>query len=127
MTNDMVHQRPRDQILYCDNCGISFLWSQEEQQQAERTTPPRYCAGCRVLAPPEGFERGLVKWFNRRRRYGFIIRRDADEIFAHGSDVVGRQSMRPGDLVEFRVEEGDRGLMAKEIRIIDHTDEPIAV
>lgn len=87
---------------------------------------PTLCPGCRVILPPAAFERGLVKWFNRRRRYGFVIRQDADEIFAHGSDIVGRQSLRPGDLVEFRVEEGERGLMAKEIRIIGHTDEPIA-
>lgn len=148
-SESVTQQQTQDQILYCENCGISFLWAREEHQleqhgsqetpatssadaaddalhatpQANRT--PTFCPGCRVILPPSGFERGLVKWFNRRRRYGFIIRKRADEIFVHGSDIVGRQSVRPGDLVEFRVEEGQRGLMAKELRIVDHTTEPI--
>jgi CspA family cold shock protein len=122
---------PNDQIRYCDRCGISFLWSAEEQRQAhaqgeESSAPPSHCPGCRQLLSATGRERGLVKWYNHRKRFGFLVRRDHPEIFAHGSDLQGANSMRPGDLVEFSVAEGERGLAAKEITILAHGDPPVA-
>jgi CspA family cold shock protein len=71
-----------------------------------------------------GRERGLVKWYNHRKRYGFLVRRDHPEIFAHSSDLQGARSLRPGDLVEFIVSMSERGPVAKEITVIDHTDPP---
>jgi CspA family cold shock protein len=65
-----------------------------------------------------------VKWYNHRKRYGFLVRREQPEIFAHGSDLQGANTLRPGDLVEFSVEAGERGPTAKEITIIGHTDPP---
>jgi CspA family cold shock protein len=118
-----------DQIRYCERCGISFLWTAEEQREtriAQETgaQPPTHCPGCRLLLPAAGRERGLVKWYNHRKRFGFLVRRDQPEIFAHGSDIEGARSMRPGDLVEFRVEAGERGPTAKEITILDHGEAP---
>jgi cold shock protein len=127
--------RPQDQILYCERCGISFLCSAEEQKEAQKearsqeqtnTPPPSHCPGCRFLLPTNGRERGLAKWYNHRKRYGFLVRKEQPEIFAHGSDIQGAHSLRPGDLVEFRVEIGERGPAAKEITILDHTEAPIA-
>ena len=92
--------------------------------QQGSVAPPSHCPACRLLLPTAGRERGLVKWYNHRKRYGFLVRRDQPEIFAHGSDIAGANSLRPGDLVEFSVAMGERGLAAKEIAIIDHTDPP---
>ena len=128
-----------DQIQYCERCGISFLWSAEEQKAVHEATraqvngnphgksaPPIHCPSCRLLLPAPGRERGLVKWYNRRKRYGFLVRRDHPEIFAHGSDIDGASALRPGDLVEFSVAESERGLAAKAITVLDHGDPPIA-
>jgi CspA family cold shock protein len=122
---------PTDQIRYCERCGISFLWSAEEQKAARAEgqampAPPSHCPGCRLLLPVAGRERGLVKWYNHRKRYGFLVRRDHPEIFAHGSDLQEASSLRPGDLVEFSVEMGERGLAAKEITILAHGEPPIS-
>ena len=95
------------------------------QQQAEAApAPPTHCAGCRLLLPAPGRERGLVKWYNHRKRYGFLVRRDHPEIFAHGSDLEGSRALRPGDLVEFNVEMGERGPAAKAITVLAHGDPP---
>jgi CspA family cold shock protein len=118
-----------DQIRYCEHCGISFLWSAEEQREMRAAgdnnpKPPSHCAACRLLLPAPGRERGLVKWYNHRKRFGFLIRREHPEIFAYGADIQGAKSLRPGDLVEFSVESGERGLAAKEITVIAHGEAP---
>jgi CspA family cold shock protein len=123
------NSQPLDQIRYCERCGISFLWTADEQRAARAqeeigSAAPSHCPGCRLLLPDAGRERGLVKWYNHRKRFGFLVRREHAEIFAHGSDIQGANSMRPGDLVEFTVVMGDRGLAAKEITILDHGDPP---
>lgn len=89
-------------------------------------SPPTHCPACHLLLPAAGRERGLVKWYNHRKRYGFLVRKDHPEIFAHGADIVGAGSLRPGDLVEFSVAQGERGPAAKEITLLSHTAVPIA-
>ena len=125
----MNQSKASDQTLYCDNCGISFLWSAEEQKalaaQKTNSIPPSRCPGCRIILPAPGRERGLVKWYNHRKRYGFLVRRDHPELFAHGSDLVEAKSLRPGDLVEFSIESGERGPVAKEIVVLGHGDAPV--
>ncbi|WP_287482120.1 cold shock domain-containing protein [Caldilinea sp.] len=106
-----------DEELYCARCGISFLWTQEEQKQPNATAP-RYCPGCRHLMPPPGRERGLVKWFNRRKQYGFIVRAGQPEIYVHRSAVQGKRLPHPGDLVEFTVQKEGRGARATEVRLL---------
>ena len=124
----MSNGQPFDQIRYCEHCGISFLWSAEEQRELRATennpAPPNHCSTCRLLLATPGRERGLVKWFNHRKRYGFLVRREHTEIFAHGADIQGSTSLRPGDLVEFSVATSERGLAAKEISVLAHGDAP---
>jgi CspA family cold shock protein len=120
--------KPNDQICYCERCGISFLWSAEEQKQAqEMTEAPVFCPGCRQLLPANGRERGLVKWFHERKHYGFLVRKDQPELFAHGSAVEEGVRLRSGDLVEFRVESNERGPFAADIHVIGHVDEEISL
>ncbi|MEJ5249133.1 cold shock domain-containing protein [Caldilinea sp.] len=107
----------RDEELYCARCGISFLWTQEEQRQPDAVAP-RYCPGCRQIMPAPGRERGLVKWFHRRKQYGFIVRARKPEIYVHRNAVRGKRLPRPGDLVEFTVQEGERGVQATDVRLL---------
>ena len=114
----------KDELLYCENCGISFLWSIEEQKSSAKeaeSSPkaPSHCPACRQLLPDLQRERGLVKWFNPRKHFGFIVRRNAEEIFAPAAEVKGRVRLKEGDLVEFTVSSNERGPMASEIRILD--------
>lgn len=68
--------------------------------------------------PASGRERGLVKWYDRRKHYGFIVRAGKPEIYVHRSAIQSQRQLRPGDLVEFAVEESARGPAAVAVTLL---------
>lgn len=65
--------------------------------------------------------RGTVKWFNDAKGFGFITPEGGGEdAFAHHSAInaKGFRTLQEGQLVEYDVERGPKGLAAKNIRII---------
>lgn len=64
---------------------------------------------------------GTVKSFNDARGYGFILRPDGTEIFAHYTSVLmeGRKTLVVGQRVTFDTYESERGLAAKNIKVIE--------
>jgi cold shock protein len=65
-------------------------------------------------------ETGTVKWFNGPKGYGFIARKEGEDIFVHYSEIKtdGRQTLAEGQIVEFTVERGEKGLQAKDVRVM---------
>ncbi len=68
---------------------------------------------------------GRIIRFDEIKGYGFISPSDGGEdIFVHANELTDRgMRVSAGSQVEFRVVEGDRGLKAFDVRIIDH--EPV--
>jgi CspA family cold shock protein len=62
--------------------------------------------------------RGIVKWFNDRKGYGFISQEDGNDVFVHFSSIeaTGYKTLAEGDNVEFEIEESDRGPEAKNVK-----------
>lgn len=61
--------------------------------------------------------KGTVKWFSDEKGYGFIEQEDGKDIFVHFSSIImpGFKTLAEGDLVNFDIEESDRGLVAKNV------------
>ena len=61
---------------------------------------------------------GVVKWFNPDKGYGFIARPDGEDVFVHFSSIQmdGFRSLDEGQMVEFEVLEGPKGLQAANVR-----------
>jgi len=112
----------KDDLFFCERCGISFIWAVEEQRQAG-TEQPALCAGCRTLLPASGRERGRVRWYNPRKRYGFIVRQGQPPLFMHSSRFIERTHIYPGDLVEFTLGETNKGPCATEIKLLARDQE----
>jgi len=62
-------------------------------------------------------ERGVVKWFNNAKGYGFIGREDGNDIFCHFSAIQGEgyKSLQEGDRVEFEIVNGQKGQQASNV------------
>jgi CspA family cold shock protein len=62
-------------------------------------------------------EQGVVKWFNDAKGYGFIQRKDGDDIFVHYSEIQGNgfKTLKENETVEFVVLKGQKGLQASAV------------
>ena len=64
---------------------------------------------------------GVVKWFNNSKGYGFIQQDDGDDIFVHFREIRGEgyRTLQEGQLVEFVMIAGQKGLQAEDVATID--------
>jgi CspA family cold shock protein len=65
-------------------------------------------------------ERGIVKWFNSAKGYGFIQRASGEDVFVHHSAIAmeGYRTLDNGTEVEFEVKQGPKGLQAESVQIV---------
>lgn len=70
---------------------------------------------------PVGKDKGTVKWFNVNKGFGFITTESGEDIFVHFRSIRGRgrRSLRQGQSVRFDITEGDKGLQAENVSVVN--------
>ena len=60
---------------------------------------------------------GTVKWFNNAKGFGFITRDEGEDVFVHFRSIQGEgyKTLDQGQMVEFNLIEGPKGLQAEEV------------
>ena len=61
--------------------------------------------------------KGVVKWFNNAKGFGFLGREDGPDVFVHYSSIQneGYKSLKEGDEVEFDIIQGTGGPQADRV------------
>jgi CspA family cold shock protein len=60
--------------------------------------------------------KGKVKWYNSFKGYGFIEGENGQDVFVHRTSVPMGTELNEEDMVEYEIEESDRGPKATNIK-----------
>lgn len=68
---------------------------------------------------------GKVAWFNNLKGFGFVAADGMKDVFCHFSAIQseGYKSLDGGDLVEFDIVQGDKGLQAANVKRLNPAHE----
>ncbi len=66
---------------------------------------------------------GTVKFFNQKKGFGFINGDDGKDYFVHFSGLTEGTFLRDNDRVSFEPVEGDRGLKAEKVVLLQKGSE----
>ena len=130
----------RDTWATCENCGKQFVFTVEQQRRLDKMgleVEPGLCPECqdtRQTRQPQqpqqpqqteplesGEQRGIVRWYEPKKRYGFITMASGDDIFFHRNAIAEgkEQDFTEGAQVTFSVTESDKGPEATEVKLIE--------
>jgi CspA family cold shock protein len=62
--------------------------------------------------------KGVVKWFNDKKGYGFIADEEGNDVFVHYQEIQGDgfKTLQENDNVEFEIGQGEKGPKAINVR-----------
>jgi len=64
-------------------------------------------------------KKGIVKWYDETKGFGFIISDEGEEVFVHMSNLDSPYSgLEQDESVTFKVKKGDKGLVALNVKTV---------
>jgi cold shock protein len=65
--------------------------------------------------------KGIVKWFDTKKGFGFIRSENGDKVFVHYTQIEkeGFKGLKRGEKVTFETFESDRGPQATKVQIVE--------
>lgn len=72
-----------------------------------------------------GQYKGVMKWFNNARGFGFVGREDGPDIFVHYSAIQmeGYKGLKEGDEIAFDIVQGAKGPQAGNVTLLKAASE----
>jgi cold shock CspA family protein len=113
------------QSAVCQRCGIGFLitpyYLDHIRRWGARVNVPPLCARCfqrKGLVPKQ---RGTVEWFDRHKRYGFIIGEHGERVFLHQNALYRANGSRPceGQAALYHVHYAIKGPEALNVELVE--------
>lgn len=101
--------------------ALTFVFSFVSAQLVPARRRRQRSSGTMVESDVEdGRERGVVKWFNVKKGFGFITWDEGEDVFVHFRSIRGQghRSLNEGQRVKFTVVRGEKGPQAEDVSAI---------
>ena len=112
------------QVVTCRRCGMSFMVIPSDAaflaRYGVKVVSPVQCLKCYWKGGPVPKRSGQVKWFNARKRYGFLVDEDEHEVYFHQDQFFGENGAKPqeGQAVRFHVRQAAKGPQALNVELV---------
>jgi len=112
------------QTVTCQRCGCAFAVTDNYRdflgRRGVRVVVPLLCTNCFLKVGSLPKQHGEVKWFNARKRYGFIVTEEGEEAFFHERQILEGDGDGPhqGQRVRFHLHYPIKGPEALNVELI---------
>jgi cold shock CspA family protein len=111
-------------VVECTRCGSSFILSENYcdwlARRGVKVIQPMLCPTCFMKVGPLPKQRGVVKWFNPGKHYGFIGVEEGEDVFFHQRQIIGsdERETHEGQTARFHMRYAEKGPEALNVELL---------